>query len=100
MVDKQDKILKILDIIEQRLSIIELTLKIFNTPEMFEDDDVKYKKVVKSLKGLDKVSTAYLQRTFSIGYARSARLMERLEKDGFVGPAEGAKPRNVIKTKL
>lgn len=77
--------------------LIELTLKIVNSPEIFEDDDVKYKKVIKSLKGLNKVSTAYLQRTLSIGYARSARLMERLEKDGFVGPANGIKPRKVLK---
>ena len=97
MTDKQDEVLKKLDIIEQRLSIIELTLKIVNSPETFEDDDTKYKKIKKSLKGLDKISTSFLQRKFSLGYARSAKFMERLEKDGIVGPADGAKPREVLK---
>ena len=97
MVDKQDKILKILDVIEQRLSIIELTLKIVNSPETLEDDDTRYKKILKSLKGLDKVSTSFIQRKFSTGYARATRFMDRLEKDGIIGPAKGSAPRQVLK---
>jgi len=33
----------------------------------------------------------------SIGYARAARLLDQLEKAGYVGPAEGSKPRSVIR---
>lgn len=41
-------------------------------------------------------STSFLQRKFSIGYNRAGRIMDQLEKAGIVGPANGAKPRDVI----
>lgn len=40
-------------------------------------------------------STSLIQRKFSIGYNRAGRLMDQLEKAGIVGPAQGAKPRDV-----
>lgn len=43
-----------------------------------------------------KTSTSYIQRKLRIGYSRSARLMDLLEINGVIGPAEGAEPRNVI----
>lgn len=45
----------------------------------------------------DKASASLLQRRLSIGYARAARLLDQLEEAGYVGPAEGSKPREVIK---
>lgn len=41
-------------------------------------------------------STSFLQRKFSIGYNRAGRIMDQLEEAGIVGPANGAKPRDVI----
>lgn len=41
-------------------------------------------------------STSMIQRRFSIGYNRAGRLMDQLEKLGVVGPAQGAKPRDVL----
>ena len=41
-------------------------------------------------------STSMIQRKFSIGYNRAGRLMDQLEKAGFVGPAQGSKPREVL----
>lgn len=41
-------------------------------------------------------STSFLQRKFSIGYNRAGRIMDQLEDAGIVGPANGAKPRDVI----
>lgn len=41
-------------------------------------------------------STSLIQRKFSIGYNRAGRLMDQLEKAGIVGPARGAKPREVL----
>ncbi len=41
-------------------------------------------------------STTYLQRKLKIGYARAASLMDELEENGVIGPAEGSKPRRVI----
>lgn len=41
-------------------------------------------------------SASFLQRKMSIGYARAARMLDQLEEMGIVGPAEGAKPRDVL----
>ncbi len=43
-----------------------------------------------------KASTSLIQRRFSIGYARAARLMDVLEVNGIIGPARGSKPREVL----
>ena len=42
-----------------------------------------------------KASASLLQRRLRIGYARAARILDILEEQGMVGPAEGAKPREV-----
>jgi S-DNA-T family DNA segregation ATPase FtsK/SpoIIIE len=41
-------------------------------------------------------STSWLQRKLGIGYNRAARIMEHMEREGVVGPADGVKPRKVI----
>lgn len=41
-------------------------------------------------------STSLIQRKFSIGYNRAGRLMDQMERAGIVGPARGAKPREVL----
>lgn len=40
-------------------------------------------------------SASYIQRRLNIGYARAARLLDELQEMGIVGPADGAKPRDV-----
>lgn len=47
----------------------------------------------------DKASASLLQRRLSIGYARAARILDQMERYGYVGPAEGSKPRDVLKRK-
>ena len=42
-----------------------------------------------------KASSSLLQRRLRVGYARAARLIDMLEENGVVGPADGAKPREV-----
>ncbi|MBI5232790.1 MAG: DNA translocase FtsK 4TM domain-containing protein [Deltaproteobacteria bacterium] len=46
---------------------------------------------------LDMISTSYIQRRFRIGYNTAARIIERMESEGIVGPAQGSRPREVIK---
>ena len=43
-----------------------------------------------------RASTSYLQRKLKLGYARAARLMDKLEERGVIGPGDGAKPREVL----
>ena len=43
-----------------------------------------------------KVSTSFLQRRMKVGYSRAARIVDLMEKLGVVGPADGAKPREVL----
>lgn len=43
-----------------------------------------------------KASTSLLQRKLRIGYARAARIIEELEEQGAIGPADGSRPRDVL----
>jgi|GEM_PF-2698666 len=64
------------------------------------DDDVLYVDAQKYVISQQKAGTAMLQRKFQIGYGRAARIIERLEEEGIVGPADGASPRKVYKTEF
>lgn len=46
-----------------------------------------------------KASASFLQRKLSVGYARAARILDILEEMGVVGPANGAKPREILLTR-
>lgn len=43
-----------------------------------------------------KASTSLLQRRLRIGYARAARIIEEMEEQGIIGPADGSRPREVL----
>ena len=43
-----------------------------------------------------KASASLLQRRMKVGYARAARLLDEMEEAGIVGPADGAKPRELF----
>ena len=61
-----------------------------------EDDDELYEEARACVIEAGKASTSYLQRKLKLGYARAARLMDKLEERGVIGPGEGAKPREVL----
>jgi len=61
-----------------------------------EDDDELYEEAVRIVLETGKASTSLLQRRLRIGFNRAARLIERMEREGIVGPYEGSKPRRVI----
>jgi S-DNA-T family DNA segregation ATPase FtsK/SpoIIIE len=44
-----------------------------------------------------KASASYIQRRLKIGYNRAARLVELMEQNGVVGPAQGSKPRELLR---
>jgi S-DNA-T family DNA segregation ATPase FtsK/SpoIIIE len=60
-----------------------------------EVDDL-FRQAVETVCMHDKASASLLQRRLSIGYARAARILDQLEESGVVGPADGAKPREVL----
>jgi DNA segregation ATPase FtsK/SpoIIIE, S-DNA-T family len=72
----------------------------FNTGGMedddMDDDDDLYEDAKAAVIEAKKASTSYLQRKLRVGYSRAARLMDILEKRGVVGPADGAKPREIL----
>jgi len=61
-----------------------------------EPDDQLYEQAREIVIASGKGSTSYLQRRFKIGYSRAARLIDLLEKNGVVGPPDGAKPRAIL----
>jgi len=62
-----------------------------------EADDELYKEVIIFLEAIDEISISLLQRKFRIGYNRSARIIEKLEAEGYIEPSSGSKTRTVIK---
>jgi len=69
-----------------------------NLDEMDDEDDELYEEARELVIKAGKASSSYLQRRLKIGYSRAARLLDILEERGVVGPARGAKPREVYIT--
>ncbi len=63
-------------------------------------DDDMYKDAVRCVIESGKASASLLQRRLRVGYARAARLIETMEEQGIIGPADGARPRDVLITNL
>ena len=61
------------------------------------DDDL-YNDAMETVINAGKASASLLQRRLRVGYARAARLLDILEQQGVIGPADGAKPRDVLVT--
>ena len=61
-----------------------------------DEDDELYQEALKIAYQYGKISTSMLQRRLRIGYNRAARLVERMEKEGIIGPSDGVRPRPVI----
>ncbi len=59
-------------------------------------DDAMYEAAYILVKETRKASASLFQRRLKVGYARAARLIDMLEDHGVVGPANGAKPRNIL----
>ena len=58
--------------------------------------DDMFKDAVRVVTEVRKASTSLLQRKLRIGYARAARIIEEMEEQGIIGPADGSRPRDVL----
>ncbi len=74
-------------------SIFESTLE---DEDGSEEDDELYEEARAIVIETGKASTSYLQRRLKLGYARAARMIDKLEERGVIGPGDGAKPREVL----
>nr|WP_319517698.1 DNA translocase FtsK [uncultured Martelella sp.] len=63
-----------------------------------DDTDDLFAKAVKIVQRDKKCSTSYIQRRLSIGYNRAASLVERMEQEGLVGPANHVGKREILDT--
>ncbi|WP_181409886.1 DNA translocase FtsK [Martelella alba] len=61
-----------------------------------DDGDDLYERAIKIVQRDKKCSTSYIQRRLSIGYNRAASLVERMEQDGLVGPANHVGKREIL----
>lgn len=61
-----------------------------------ESEDDMFNDAVRVVIETRKASTSLLQRKLRIGYARAARIIEEMEEQGIVGPADGSRPRPVL----
>lgn len=61
-----------------------------------EEYDELYDQAVNAILEKGQASTSFIQRVFRIGYNRAARILETMEREGVVGPADGAKPRQIL----
>jgi S-DNA-T family DNA segregation ATPase FtsK/SpoIIIE len=61
-----------------------------------DDFDDRYDEAVALVSEAGQASISMVQRRLRVGYNRAARMIEMMEKEGIVGPADGAKPREVI----
>jgi len=66
----------------------------FNREEHRGEDEL-YQEAKEVVVQAKKASASLLQRRLRVGYARAARLLDILEEKGMIGPADGAKPRDV-----
>ncbi|MBS1800949.1 MAG: DNA translocase FtsK [Acidobacteria bacterium] len=62
-----------------------------------DDNDPMYDDAVRLVFEFGKASTSLLQRRLRIGYGRAAHLIDLMYNDGLVGPADGSKPRELLK---
>jgi S-DNA-T family DNA segregation ATPase FtsK/SpoIIIE len=60
-----------------------------------EEVDEKYAEALRIVASTKQASISGLQRKLKIGYNRAARMIERMESEGVVGPSDGVKPREV-----
>jgi S-DNA-T family DNA segregation ATPase FtsK/SpoIIIE len=64
--------------------------------EVSAEDEELVEKCYEVMRQEKKASTSLFQRRLRLGYTRAARILDIMEMRGYVGPGEGAKPREIL----
>ena len=86
------------EVVSQQVSLSGGRGQLLESFDSAEADDELFNQAIEVVVQAGKASTSLLQRRLRVGYARAARLIESLEEQGIVGPADGSRPREVLKT--
>lgn len=80
---------------EYNENVTQVSIPDFELEEKEAHDDM-YDDAVALITKTGQASISMIQRHLRIGYNRAARIIETMEKEGIVGPSDGAKPREVL----
>ncbi len=64
--------------------------------DVMGERDELYEEALAIVIDMGRASTSVLQRRLSIGYGRAAKILDMMEREGFIGPADGSKARKVL----
>lgn len=102
----EKEVKRLVDFLKSKNPVVQYTDEVTSEPLVMKKSGITssgsdgkdnlYADAVRLICQYDKASASLLQRRFSIGYSRAARILDQLEADGVVGPAEGSKPRDVL----
>ncbi|HUF62688.1 MAG TPA: DNA translocase FtsK 4TM domain-containing protein [Verrucomicrobiales bacterium] len=65
-------------------------------PSVSQEDEDLLEKCLEIIRQEKRASTSLMQRRLGLGYTRAARMMDVLEERGYIGPGDGAKPREIL----
>ncbi|MGZ8496236.1 MAG: DNA translocase FtsK 4TM domain-containing protein, partial [Candidatus Binatia bacterium] len=83
-----------------RTDILEAKKEVEAAAAADEEHDEMYDQAVAIVTETRQASISMIQRRLRVGYNRAARMVEVMERDGVIGPADGAKPREVYAQKI
>jgi DNA segregation ATPase FtsK/SpoIIIE, S-DNA-T family len=100
------EVLRVMKFIKQqgrptyRPEVLEAKREIDAAAAADEEYDEMYDQAVAIVTETQQASISMIQRRLRVGYNRAARMVEQMERDGVVGPPDGAKPREVYARKI
>ncbi len=101
----EKEVKKLVEFLKEKVPHVEYTEEITNQQVILkrgtastgiDGNDPFFPEAIRIVCQHDRASASPRQRSLSMGYARSARILDQLESVGIVGPGEGSKPRDVL----
>jgi S-DNA-T family DNA segregation ATPase FtsK/SpoIIIE len=100
----EEEIMRVVDFVKDQASPryekVDLSADIEMERGGIDEYDEKYDDAVAFVAQTGKASISLVQRHLRIGYNRAARIIEKMEEEGIVGPSDGVRPREVLINKI